>query len=91
MRTGWFLLTPLDYAHAHTVRQALINRPFPPLRTIVYCGAPWAGTLVTEMILTHPHAVPMLRILKNQEYDGVYRDGVNLSPQDNINLFGEQE
>ena len=84
-------LAPLpDYAHDHDVRQRLIDRPFPPLRSIVYGGAPWAGTIVTEFF-SQLDTLPLSRILKSHEYDGVYRDGVNLTPRENMVLFGDKE
>jgi hypothetical protein len=75
---------PLTYEQAH----ALAIAPLPPVRSVTVFGMPWAGVQVTDNFYGND-SVPLQRLMKNNEYDGIYRDSVNVSLADAVALFGD--
>ena len=73
----------------HAARQALINKPFPAIRRVVSTGAIWAGVQVTDTFFGEAAGPPMQRLQKNTEYDGIYKDAVNITAADAVALFAD--
>lgn len=73
----------------HQERQRLVHKPFPSLPHVVSTGAIWAGVQVTDTFFGEAAGPPMQRLQKNVEYDGIYRDAVNITAADAVALFAD--
>jgi hypothetical protein len=71
-------------------RTQLLAQPIPFLHHRTYGGAIWAGVRVTDNFYGTEENVPSYRLLKNLEYDGIYKDAVNITIADQIALFSEE-
>lgn len=73
----------------HEERQELIRKPFRPIPRVVSTGAIWAGVQVTDTFFGEAAGPPMQRMQKNVEYDGIYKDAVNITAADAVALFAD--
>lgn len=76
----------LTYDQFHPIA----TRRLPPIRSIVYTGALWGGVQITGFFGAQDNT-SSYRLLKSQEYDGIYRDVVNITMQEQMVLFGDTE
>jgi hypothetical protein len=64
-----------------------MNRPF-PIRTLP-SDYRWGGVQIGNSFNGMDENVPGYRLTKNREYDGIYRDAVNITAADAVALFSD--
>lgn len=86
----------LTYEESHAIAIAPLPRVHGEGRfrgTVTYTGKIWGGVQVADTFYNNFNSEGLwsAKLVKNVEYDGIYKDSVNITAKDAVDLFADLE